>query len=182
MAAEYALLRNADVSPRGNHELTPHARASDVDKQTATRKTIDDDFWFDAKRFPSFEELAAPEGGEGRHQCKNIGIYVNVLEIQEVDQIKETFTAIFVFIFSYIDPTLKDYFPEVKYIDAKNSVKKVQAQIKGIEKGNGRICMVDKDGHALRIFRRDLLAVAIGDVKWDEHMKLDARNILVACG
>ncbi|CAE7316270.1 unnamed protein product [Symbiodinium sp. CCMP2456] len=174
MAAEYALLRNADVSPRGNHELTPHARASDTDKQTAARKTIDDDFWFDAKRFPSFEELAAPEGGEGRQQCKDVGIYVNVLEIQEVDQIKETFTAIFVFTFSYIDPTLKDYSPEVTYIDlhdAKNSVKKVRAQIKGIEKGIGRICMVDEDGHELRIFRRDLLA--IGDVNWDEHMKLD---------
>ena len=105
------------------------------------------------------------------------------MEIQEIDQIKETFTAIFVLKFCYVDPTFsyndqrfEDHFLKVKYIDpdAEERVKEVRAQITGIEEGLGRICMIAKGGAQLRIFRRDLLAVVIDEnLKWDEHMKVD---------
>ena len=96
------------------------------------------------------------------------------MEIQEIDQVKETFTAIFVLAFQYVDPTLKDHYLEVKYIDGKESVKKVEAQIRGIEEGRGRICMRPKGntGTPLRIFQRDLLAFT-NHPDWDKHMKLD---------
>ena len=84
---------------------------------------------------PEFAERDVPRGitqkrrdVDGRN---NVRVRANVIEIVEVDTVRETFQAVFVLEFTYVDPTLENTWLHLKYRDDNGSVVTTFAQVPG---------------------------------------------------
>ena len=65
------------------------------------------------------------------HRAVKVKIRVNVQEILKVDQVQETFTAIFVLNFYYVDPALRNFTSNVRYLDDGGIPRDVVGRIVG---------------------------------------------------
>ncbi|CAE7238343.1 unnamed protein product [Symbiodinium natans] len=89
---------------------------------------------------PEFAERDVPRGitqkrrdVDGRN---NVRVRANVIEIVEVDTVRETFQAVFVLEFTYVDPTLENTWLHLKYRDDNGSVVTTFAQVLGQAAGD----------------------------------------------
>lgn len=58
-----------------------------------------------------------------------VHVRANVMDIVSIDSVKETFTAIFTLHFCYIDPSLRDSYAQITYIDDDGLTREVEGQI-----------------------------------------------------
>lgn len=114
----------------------------------------DFDFWLSSNRSPEFKvnvqqyeghdyQRFYTEAYKKRHlkepDAKVVRVRVKVLDIVEIDQVKETFTATFKMEFDYVDPTLITTWQIIKYLETEGpttSVVTVEAHILGYEPGD----------------------------------------------
>ncbi|CAE7576124.1 unnamed protein product [Symbiodinium sp. CCMP2456] len=144
---------------------------------------------------PKFEESDIAAGGiqENRHRDKgrnNVHVRANVLEIVELDTVKEKFQAIFVLEFTYVDPTLHNKWLTLKYRDNDGTVKTTYAQVLGVMRTDSSRLVIRtgrRNPASLEIIQveaatqmniADVLALSLPaelrqDDGWSEHFALD---------
>jgi len=77
-----------------------------------------------------------------------VKVRVNLKNIIKIDQVAETFTARFVYEFRYVDPALKDFRSEVRYID-NGKVETKTGVVVGMDRGERKLRLRCDDGDVL---------------------------------
>jgi len=124
----------------------------------------------DPPTFIDHEGKVRPELTVNDHAIK-VKVRANVLEISSVDQIKETFTAIFTLQFRYTDPTLKDFKTKVTYMTEKGcetATGRVVARW-GYNKRSTMVLQQD-DGHTIELMPTQVIRET--EPEWEkEHFQ-----------
>ncbi|CAL1158656.1 unnamed protein product [Cladocopium goreaui] len=143
------------------------------------------DFWLSSLRSPEFKVNVQQHKGHDYQRFYTEAYkkkHLKVLDIVEIDQVKETFTATFKMEFDYVDPTLITTWQIIKYLKTEGpttSVVTVEAHILGYEPGDSeKQKVVLGKGHKTTRDMEDTICKDDLQVEYDRYLSVPKKDLL----